>query len=101
MEKRAGWGTEYPAEWRNAGMGDRDPRVAIMALIAINRVGAISADTVLADAAFARESVLLQTELTNEDLLDTLRAVELTLVNAARLNWSYIWYAKTSAGYCP
>ena len=26
---------------------------------------------------------------------------ELTLVNAARLNWSYIWYAKTSAGYCP
>ena len=73
-----------PAEWRNAGIDDPDPRVAIMALIALNRVGAISGDTVLADAAFARESVLLQTELTNEDLLDALRSVELTLVNARR-----------------
>jgi len=73
-----------PAEWRDAGIDDPDPRVAIMALMALNRAGAISGDPVLADAAFARQSVLLQTELTNEDLLDTLRSVELTLVNARR-----------------
>ena len=73
-----------PAEWRDAGIYDRDPRVATMALIALNRVGAISSDTTLANAAFARESVLLQTELSSDDLLDTLRAVELTLVNARR-----------------
>ncbi len=73
-----------PAQWHNTVLKDDNPRVVIMGLIALNKVGTVAADATVAAAAFAKELSLLQADLPREDLLDTLRCLELILVNTKR-----------------
>jgi putative heme-binding domain-containing protein len=73
-----------PGQWRHAVLKDKNPRVAIMGLIALNKLGVVSSDAKVAQAAFAREQSLLQADLPRNDLLDTLRCLQLTLINTKR-----------------
>ncbi len=73
-----------PEQWREAIFKDENPRVAVMGLIALNKLGVVAARAKVADAAFAWEQRWLQAELPREDLLDTLRCLELILVNTPR-----------------
>jgi len=70
-----------PAQWFEAIAADKNPRVAIMGLVAINRIGWVAADPGSAESAFNTELKLLQSKLPREDELDLFRAIELTLVN--------------------
>jgi putative membrane-bound dehydrogenase-like protein len=70
-----------PEVWRDAILTDKNPRVAIMGLVAINRVGLVATDSDAAATAFRRSLELLSAELPHDDFLDALRAVELTVVN--------------------
>jgi len=73
-----------PEQWREAILKDENPRVAIMGLIALNKLGAVASLARVADSAFAREQRLLQADLPRDDLLDALRCLELILVNTQR-----------------
>ncbi len=73
-----------PAEWGQVVLKDDNPRAAIMGLIALNRLGLIASDVNTQEAVFASELRLLQLDLPPQDLLDTLRCLQLTLVNTQR-----------------
>jgi len=70
-----------PAQWRDPVLADPNSRLAIMGLVSLNKLGMVAADTAVAEAVFAKELSLLQAKLPQEDVLDTLRCLQLTLIN--------------------
>jgi putative heme-binding domain-containing protein len=70
-----------PAQWRAAALADPDPRVSIMGLISLNKLGKVAADPAVAAAAFDKELSLLRARLPSDDELDTLRSLQLSLIN--------------------
>jgi putative membrane-bound dehydrogenase-like protein len=70
-----------PHDWCHELAADKNPRVLIAGLVAINRVGTVACDGKFAEAAFDVELKLLQSQLPHDDELDLLRAIELTVVN--------------------
>jgi putative heme-binding domain-containing protein len=70
-----------PAQWRDAALADPDPRVSIMGLISVNKLGKAADDPAVARAAFDKQLSLLRAKLADEDELDTLRVLQLTLMN--------------------
>ncbi len=69
-----------PAEWRETVFKHDNPRVVVMGLVALNKLGLVARDSAVAEAALARELNLLE-DGDWQDSLDTLRGIELTLVN--------------------
>jgi putative heme-binding domain-containing protein len=70
-----------PGQWRDLALADRDPRVAIMGLVSLNKLGEVAADPRVAQAAFEKELALLRATLRSEDERDTVRSLQLTLIN--------------------
>jgi putative heme-binding domain-containing protein len=74
-----------PAQWREAILADKNPRVAIMGLVALNRVGLVAGDTDAAREAFLTSCAMLHQKkqpLPAADTLDLVRCIQLTWVNA-------------------
>ncbi len=74
-----------PAIWQDAVLESDNPRVVIMGLVALNRMGLVAADDKVAAAVWGKEVMLLRgplsKKLTPQDELDVWRCVELTMVN--------------------
>jgi putative membrane-bound dehydrogenase-like protein len=70
-----------PLQWRAAVVDNVQPRVAIAGIIALNKLDAVGADPLVAQAAFQREWRLLRANLPAEDELDVIRCLQLTLIH--------------------
>jgi putative heme-binding domain-containing protein len=73
-----------PALWAHAALADPDPRVVVMALLSLNKLGVVATDRAAATNAFDTLARLLEAKLPPGDELDALRALELTILNAAK-----------------
>ncbi len=72
-----------PAGWQESLLHDENPRVAVMAIVILNKIGLVSANEDLAQKVCTRLEELFNRDLSPDDEPDIIRGLELSLGNVS------------------